>query len=336
MDWLNYHHLYYFWVVGREGGVVAAAKKLRVAPPTISKQLRQLEAAFRTPLLRRVGRRVELTEDGQRVFQYAEAIFTIGRELQDAVRRGGAGPRPRLAVGIPDVLPKLVAHRLLRPVLQRHPETKLLCVESRHDDLLAELAAHRLDVVLSDAPASLGVNAPLFSHPLGECGTAFFAEPVLAERLRSGFPESLDGAPMLLPAARTMVRRDLDRWFMTLRIRPRVVAEFEDSALMKVFGQQGAGVFCAPAAIEREVERQYGVRSVGRGDEIVQRFYAISVERRSPHPAVETICSSSEPFKTSGDEHPESHASQAASPARRPASHVTPRTHALRAGEPAS
>ncbi|RMG41133.1 MAG: LysR family transcriptional regulator, partial [Planctomycetota bacterium] len=263
---------------------------------TISKQLRQLEAAFRTPLLRRVGRRVELTEDGQRVFQYAEAIFTIGRELQDAVGRGATGPRPQIVVGVPDVLPKLIAHRLLRPVVCDHPEIRLVCVEARHDDLLTELAVHRLDVVLSDAPASLGVNAPLFSHPLGECGTAFFAEPVLAERLRSGFPESLDGAPMLLPAARTMVRRDLDRWFMTLGLRPRVVAEFEDSALMKVFGQEGAGVFCAPAAIEREIECRYGVRVIGRAGEIVQRFYAITVRRHAQHPAVETICRQSPEF----------------------------------------
>jgi LysR family transcriptional activator of nhaA len=290
MDWLNYHHLYYFWLVAREGSIARAAEQLHLAHPTISKQLHQLESSFDDKLFQRVGRKLELTEFGQVVFRYAEEIFSAGRELQDAVQ-GRPSKRPlRFVVGIPDVLPKLVAHRLLKPAFQLPDDVQMVCHEGRHEELLTELAVHRLDIVLSDSPVSPTSRVRAFNHLLGECGLTFFAKADLAAKYRRKFPSSLDRAPLLLPTERTAVRRDLDQWFYDQQLRPRVIGEFEDTALMKVFGQDGMGLFPAPGAIEKDVCRQYSVRVVGRIDDVRERYYAISVERRLKHPAVLAIC----------------------------------------------
>ncbi len=292
MDWLNYHHLYYFWMVAREGSIAQAAKQLHLAHPTISKQLRQLEAALEGELFDRSGRNLVLSEFGRTVFRYADEIFSVGRELQDAVR-GRTGHRTlQFVVGMPDVLPKLVAHRLLLPAFQLGEDIHVVCHEGRHDDLLAELAVHRIDLLLSDSPVSPTVHVRAFHHLLGECGLTFFAKTDLARRYRTRFPASLDGAPLLVPAERTAVRRELDQWLYDHELRPRIVGEFEDSALMKVFGQDGMGLFPAPSVIEQEVRRQYAVDIVGRIDAVRERYYAITVERRLKHPAVVAVCRS--------------------------------------------
>jgi LysR family transcriptional activator of nhaA len=290
MEWLNYHHLLYFWTVARHGSVSAASHELRLAQPTVSGQLRMLEDALGEKLFHRIGRRMVLTDMGRTVFRYADEIFTLGRELIDVVKGRPTGRPVRLVVGVADAVSKLIAYRLLQPALQLPEPVRIVCREDRPERLLAELSVHGLDLVLSDAPVGPAVNVRAFNHLLGECGVGFFAAPKLAQRLSGRFPESLHGVPMLLPTETTALRRALDQWFEAQGIRPQVVSEFEDSALLKVFGQQGLGVFPAPSAIEAEVRRQYGVRLVGTTTAVRERFYAISVERRLKNPAVVAIC----------------------------------------------
>ncbi|MAT72513.1 MAG: transcriptional activator NhaR [Planctomycetaceae bacterium] len=290
MDWLNYHHLRYFWIVAREGSIAKAVEEADVAQPTISKQIRQLESSLGDKLFKKSGRNLVLTEFGQGVFRYAEEIFSVGRELQNAVA-GTPGVRPvKFEVGLPDVLPKSVCHRLLKPALSIADELQIVCHEGGHDDLVGELALHRLDLVLSNAPASPIAHIRAFNHLLGECGVSFFATAPLARKHRRRFPRSLDGAPMLLPTRKTAVRRDLDQWFYASDIRPKVVGEFQDRALMKVFGQDGIGLFPGPSIVEKEICQQHAVRVVGRIEDITEKYYAISVERRLRHPAIVAIC----------------------------------------------
>lgn len=289
MTYLNYHHLLYFWTVAQVGSIAQAAKQLHLARPTVSAQLKQLEKSLGGQLFEQVGKRLVLTDFGELVFRYADEIFTTGNEMQEALR-GNLPSRPsKFVVGIPDVLPKLITFRLLRPALEMQDEVHLICNEGKFDDLLADLAVHRLDLVLADAPVSPTVNVKAFNHLLGDCAVTVFASPEIARKYRKGFPQSLDGAPMLLPVEKTSVRRALDQWFELNDIHPRIIAEFEDSALLKVFGQSGLGLFPAPTAIEKEVRQQYRVSSVGCLDEVRERFYAISVERRLRHPAVVAI-----------------------------------------------
>jgi len=286
MEWLNYHHLFYFYMVAKHGGIARAGVELRLRPPTLSAQVRQLEESLGEKLFSREGRRLVLTEFGRVVYGYAEEIFSLGREMQDSVR-GRRGVRGvRLVVGVADAVPKLVALRLLRPALAIPEPLKIVCVEDRHDRLLAALALHELDVVLADAPAAAGLGVRAFNHLLGECGISFFAAPGVARRLGGRFPASLDGAPFLAPTDETALRRSLETWFEAQGVRPRIVGEFEDSALLKAFGQDGVGVFAAPSVIETEIARQHGVRVLGRTDRIRERFYAISAERRLKHAAV--------------------------------------------------
>ena len=292
MDWLNYHHLRYFWLVAREGSIARAAEHLHLAHPTISKQLRQLEASFERELFDRVGRNLVLTEFGQLVFQYAEEIFSAGRELQDAANGRPVGRPLKFEVGIPEVIPKLIAHRLLAPAFGLSEAIHVVCREGKHEELLAELAVHRLDIVFSDAPVSPTSSVRAFNHLLGKCGLSFFAVAELAAKYRREFPASLDGAPLLLPIEKTAIRRDLDQWLYTEGIKPRIVGEFEDTALMKVFGQDGIGVFPVPTVIEKEVCQQYNVRVVGRTEAVRERYYAVSVERRLKHPAVLAVIES--------------------------------------------
>jgi LysR family transcriptional activator of nhaA len=289
VEWLNYHHLLYFWTVAKEGSIAKACDKLLLAQPTISGQLRQLEESIGEKLFRRAGRGLALTEVGQVVYRYAEEIFGLGRELQDVLKGRPHGRPARLMVGISDLVPKLIAYRILRPVLSMPEPIQLICHEDTTDRLLADLAEHRLDVVLSDAPISSMVRVKAFNHSLGECGVTLFATPALTKKYLKGFPKSLDGAPMLLPIEGSSLRRSLDQWFETHDIRPSLAGEFKDSALMKTFGQAGAGIFPAPSAIEREVKEHYGVRVIGRLTNVFERFYAISIERKLKHPAVLAI-----------------------------------------------
>ncbi len=281
---INYKHLRYFWVVAREGGVARASEQLRLTPQTISGQLSLLQESLGVELLTRVGRNLELTEPGRLVLSYADEIFSLGGELEEAVHQL-PGSRPQLfRVGIVDVVPKSIAHRVLEPALQMPEPVRMICREANLDTLLAELAVHRLDLVLADSPIPPTVSMRGFSHKLGECAVSFFAEEKLQKKLKDNFPLCLDGAPLLLPGRGTHLRTSIDRWLDKHRIHPRRIAEFEDSALMKAFGQKGAGIFIAPAAIEAEVEKQYHVKNIGRIDEVKEHFYVISVERRVSHP----------------------------------------------------
>lgn len=289
MEWLNYHHLLYFWTVAREGSIARAAHQLRLAPSTISTQIATLERTLGERLFARVGRRLVLSDAGRVVFGYADRIFGLGRELVAAVRSRPAGPAATVVVGISDALPKLIAYRLLEPALRIDTPVRLVSREDWPERLLAELAIHAVDIVLANVPAGPTIKVRAFNHLLGESGTTFLAAPRLAAIHHRRFPRSLDGAPILLPRETTPVRAALERWFEDTGVRPRIVGEFDDSALLKVFGQSGAGVFPVPTAIEAEVRRQYGVRVVGRVDEVRERFYAITLERKLTHPAVVAI-----------------------------------------------
>jgi LysR family transcriptional activator of nhaA len=291
MEWLNYHHLLYFWLVAKTGSVTEASDQLRLSQSTVSMQLRALERALDEKLFRRAGRRLALTDVGRVVFEYADEIFALGRELLDTVKDRPTGRPVRLNVGVADVLPKLVAHRLIAPALALDVPVRLVCTEGKPPALLAELALHRLDVVLSDTPADPGIAVRVFTHLLGECDVVLMAAPALAVRYRRGFPRSLEGAPLLVPALGTMMRRSLDQWLEGERLRPHVIGEFEDGALMQAFGAEGVGIFAVPSVVADDVRRQAGVRLVGRIPAVRERFYAISAERRLKHPAAVAISS---------------------------------------------
>lgn len=290
MEWLNYHHLLYFWTVARAGSIARACRQLRLAQPTISGQIRALENTLGEKLFVRAGRGLALTEVGQLVYRYADEIFSLGRELTDVLKGRPSPGRPaRFLVGISDALPKLIAYRVLAPALAMPETVRVVCHEARPDRLLAELSSHTLDLVLTDAPLRPAARVRAFNHLLGSCGVTLFAAPPLAARCRRNFPASLDGVPFLLPLETSTLRGSLEHWFDAQGIRPRIAGEFQDTALMETFGQAGIGVFAAPTAIEKEVRRHYRVSPIGRIDGIVERFYAISVERRLKHPAVLAI-----------------------------------------------
>jgi LysR family transcriptional activator of nhaA len=289
---LNYHHLLYFWMVAREGTVGRAATLLRLAQPTLSSQIHALEGALKEKLFERAGRGLRLTEMGRLVFRYADEIFELGRELTESVRGQPSGRPLRLTVGVSDGMPKLVAYRLIEPALALPQPVRLVVHEQSTERLLAALALHELDVVLTDRLAPPGVSVRAFNHLLGACGTTLFAAPRLAAKYRRRFPRSLDGAPFLLPGETSSLRRALEQWFEKQRIRPRIVGEFDDSTLIKVFGQAGAGVFAAPSIIESSVRKQYGVAVVARLERVRERFYAVSAERRLKHPGVIAITES--------------------------------------------
>ena len=289
MEWMNYHHLLYFWVVAKEGTIAAACKELHLAQPTISAQLRSLERSLGEKLFTRVGRNLALTETGHVVYRYADEIFSLGRDLLDTVQGRPTGRPLRFNVGVADVLPKLVAYRLLEPALHLPEQVQLVCHEGSPPELLTRLAVYELDLVLSDSPIGPDVKVRAFSHLLGECGVTIFGAKDLATKYRRRFPKSLDGAPFIIPTANTALRRAIEHWFDSKDIRPSVFGEFEDSALLKVFGQAGVGLFAAPTVIEKEVQRQYSVKVVGRLESVRERFYAISVEKKVKHPAVLAI-----------------------------------------------
>ena len=289
MEWLNYHHLLYFWTVAKEGTICAACEKLHVTQPTISGQIRALEDALGEKLFTRVGRNLVLTDIGRVVYRYADEIFSLGHELMDTLQgRPGSSPL-RFHVGVVDVLPKLVAYEIVAAVMKLPESIQLVCHEGPLTQLLARLAVHELDLVLSDSPIGSDIKVRAFSHQLGECGVSIVGTKDLVTSYRRRFPSSLDAAPFLLPTNNTSLRRSLEYWFDSEGIRPSVVGEFEDSALLKVFGQAGHGLFAVPTVIEKQVQRQYQVMTVGRVEDVQERFYAISVERQVKHPAVTAI-----------------------------------------------
>ena len=290
MKWLNYNHLYYFWIVAREGAIARAAEELMVSQPTISIQIKELETAVGQRLFDRVGRGLQLTDAGRIAFNYANEIFSLGQEMTNALEHQPAGRPLKLSVGILDVIPKVVVRRLLDPALRLPQPLRLVCREDKADRLLADLAARRTDVVLSDAPIGTAVQVEGFNHLLGESGVSFFASKDLAARLKRGFPKSLNGEPVLLPTDHTQVRRSLSQWFDSKRIHPVVAGEFDDSALMFWFGQSGTGVFPAPSIMEATIQRDFGVKLVGRAPDVRERFYAISMEAKLKHPAVVAVC----------------------------------------------
>ncbi len=291
MEWLNYHHLLYFWVVAKEGSIVRASKELRLAHPTISGQIHRLEENLGEKLFARRGRNLVLTEVGRVAFRYADEIFSLGREFIDTLKGRASGKPLRLIVGVADVLPPSLVRRFLDPAFRLDHAVQIVCrADKSVEDFIAELALHRVDVVIADGPAGPGIPIRAFNHLLGECGTTFFAAARLAASTRRKFPRSLDGTPFLLPGAPSAVRRALEQWFNAQDIHPRVVGEFDDSALAKDFGREGMGVFAAPTVIEAEVREQYRVRVVGRSEAVRQQFYAISVERKIRHPAVAAVC----------------------------------------------
>lgn len=289
MEWLNYHHLLYFWTVMREGSITAASRKLSLAQSTVSAQLSRFEEQLGAKLFNRVGRNLEPTDMGRLVYRYADEIFSLGREMMDSLRgRPVAGP-VSLKVGIVDVVPKLVARKLLEPAGKLPEQVQLICHEGKDEQLLAELALHHLDVVLTDTPFRSNLSIKVYNHLLGECGVTFLGTRPLIATLSRRFPECLDGAPMLLPMGFSTLRGMLDQWFERMDIHPAVVGEFDDNALLKVYGQAGEGFFVVPQVIENEVVQQYQVEVVGRTDKIRERFYAISVERIIRNPAVVAI-----------------------------------------------
>lgn len=291
MEWLNYHHLLYFWVVAKEGSITRASKELRLAHPTISGQIHRLEEVLGEKLFDRKGRNLVLTESGRLAFRYADEIFSLGQEFQDTLKGRSSGQQMRLVVGVSDVLAKSIVHRILEPAFQLKEKVRIICREARSPDaFMGDLAVHAVDVVLSDAPAGPGTPVRTFSHPLGECGTSFFAARKLAASCRRGFPRSLGGLPVLLPGGGSTFRRALNEWFESHDIRPEIIAELDDLALASVFGEAGLGVFAAPDVIAKEIIQRYDVQLVGRAKDIRQSFYAISVERKIKHPAVAAIC----------------------------------------------
>jgi LysR family transcriptional regulator, transcriptional activator of nhaA len=288
---MNFKHLHYFWVTAKAGGVVRAGEQLHTTPQTLSAQIKLLEDRLGRRLFRKKGRSLELTEDGRVALAYADDIFALGSEMEAALRerRGLQGQQLELRVGIEDVVAKAVAYKLLEPALGLQQPLKLVCTEGHFEDLMAQLALHRIDLVIADEPltAKLGVKA--YNHKLGSSGLSFFAAPALAATLKAPFPQCLDGVPMLVPGGSSSVRPQFDAWLERHNLHPRVVGEFSDGALMKAFGRQGVGVFLSPSVVEDETVAQYGVQVVGRSSELSDDFYVITAERRITHPAAAAI-----------------------------------------------
>ena len=289
MDWLNYHHLRYFWTVARKGGVRKAAEELHVSQPSISAQLRLLEESFGEKLFQRSGRNLTLTDAGRLVLSYADEIFATGRELMSAVKHG-PGKRPlRLDVGLTDAFPKLIAFEIFQGAFRSTDPVHIVCREGEIGPLVNRLQAHRLDIVLADEPASSSLKAKTFNHKLGRSGLTFCAVPAVAAKLRRNFPKSLNGAPALLPTENMGMRAGLETWFDARGIRPRLVGEFEDSALMEVCASGGRGFTAVHTVVDRIALKRYGLKVIARVAECGSDFYAITTERRVKHPGAVAI-----------------------------------------------
>jgi len=287
---MNFKHLYYFWVTAKAGGIMRAGEQLHTTPQTLSGQIKLLEEWLGRSLFRKSGRQLELTEDGRLALDYADQIFTLGAELEAAVRQARGGQRVLdFRVGVSDAVAKSVVYRLLEPALLLDVPVKLFCSEGKFPDLVAQMALHRLDLVISDEPMSKRISVKAFNHPLGSSTMSFFCAPALKKQLTGAFPGCLNDAPMLLQGAAASVRQQLEGWLTRGQLHPRVIGEFDDVALMKAFGREGRGVFMAPTVLEHETVTQFDVEVIGRTDELVEDFYAVTVERRISHPCVVAI-----------------------------------------------
>jgi LysR family transcriptional activator of nhaA len=288
---MNFKHLHYFWVAARSGGIIKAGEHLHTTPQTLSGQIKLLEERLGRKLFRKSGRQLELTDDGRVALGYADEIFTLGSELEAALRQPSSGPRVLdFRVGVADSVAKSVAYRLLEPAMDLDAPVRLIGVEGKFPDLLAQLALHRLDLVIADEPLTRRISVKAYNHALGTSRMSFFCAPSLRGRLEGPFPQCLHGAPMLIQGASSSVRQALDAWLVRHQIQPRIVGEFDDGALMTAFGREARGVFMSPSVLEAETVAHYGVDVIGHGDEeLVEEFYAVSVERRIKHPAVAAI-----------------------------------------------
>lgn len=285
---INFRHLFYFWVVAKEGGITRAAERLHLAVQTISSQLTLLEQSLGKTLFSQQGRRLVLTEAGRLALGYADQIFLLGEQMQEALNEADSG-RIRLTVGISDSLPKLSAYRMLEAATAIDKKVHLVCYEDQFEALLAELALHKLDVVLTDREVPSGSAMKVFSHRLFDSEMLVVGTKALAEEYRDGFPANLNGAPFLLPARNNALRGRIDEWFMAHRVHPDVVGEFEDNALLNTFGRRGLGLFFAPAALANDIAEQFQAIEIGRASGVREQFYAISNDRKIQHPAVEAI-----------------------------------------------
>ena len=287
---MNFKHLHYFWAAAKAGGIVRAGEQLHISPQTLSGQIKLLEERLGCALFRKLGRGLELTDEGRLALGYADQIFALGAELESRIGQLGDSERGLdFQVGIADSVPKAIAYRLLEPALAVSAQLRLLCHEGKFQDLLGRLAVHRLDLVIADEPMGRQVSVKAYNHLLGTTEMSFFAAPALKRSLVGDFPQCLDGAPMLLPGSSSAIRQRFDFWLASHAIRPRVIGEFDDAALMKAFGGEGRGVFMTPTVLESETSAQYGVRVVGRSPDLVEEFYAVSVERRITHPCIAAI-----------------------------------------------
>ncbi len=289
MEWINYHHLLYFWTVAKEGSIVKASEVLHLAQPTISGQIKRFEEVLGEKLFEKRGRNLILTEVGRLVFRYADEIFTLGREMQDVLQGRPTNRPPKMVIGISSSFPRLIAHMLLAPTIEQLGPINLVCREDKPEILLTELAIHNLDLVLSDAPMDPSIRVKAYNHLLGECGLTIYGSSEMVKRYKRSFPQSLDGAPFLLPTENTVIRQSMDQWFLSREIHPQIVGEFEDSILLKVFGQSGMGLFPAPSVIVDEMRKRYNVSPVGTLDEVRVKFYAVSVEKKLKHPVLVAI-----------------------------------------------
>lgn len=287
---MNFKHLHYFWAAAKAGGIVRAGQQLHITPQTLSAQIKLLEDSLGCRLLQKSGRGVELTAEGRTALNYADQIFSLGAELEAAVSsKGPAGRSLNFRVGIADSVPKAIAYRLLEPALGVPEQVRLICHEGNFRDLLAQLSVHRLDLVVADEPMSKQTGVKAFNHTLGTTAMTFFAAPALKGAFKRPFPACLDGAPMLVQGSSSAMRQRLDLWLAEHHLRPRLIGEFDDAALLKAFGGEGRGVFMSPSVLEEETCAQYGVRVVGRAPELVEEFFGVSLERRITHPCVAAI-----------------------------------------------
>jgi LysR family transcriptional activator of nhaA len=289
---MNFKHLHYFWVTAKAGGVMRAGEQLHTTPQTLSGQIKLLEDWLGRKLFRKSGRRLELTEDGHLAMGYADQIFTLGSEMETALRQAHGGQRLLdFKVGVADSVTKSIAYRLLEPALAVAEPVRLVCHEGKFPDLLAQLALNRLDLVIADEPMSKRLNVKAFNHPLGRTAMSFFCAPELKRQLEGAFPQCLNDFPLLIPGAQASVRQQLEGWLTRHQIHPRIIGEFDDAALMSAFGREGRGAFVAPTVMEQDTVAQFGVEVIGRTEELVDEFYAVSVERRITHPCVVAITS---------------------------------------------
>jgi LysR family transcriptional activator of nhaA len=300
---MNFKHLYYFWATARAGGVMRAGEQLHITPQTLSGQIKLLEEQFGSALFRKVGRRLELTEEGRTALGYADQIFGLGAELEAAIGQSREVGRPiECRVGIADAVPKSIAYRLLEPALDVGQPVRLICHEGKFADLLGQLAIQRLDLVIADEPMNRQMSVKAFNHPLGNTAMSFYGAPALVRTFKGRFPHNLDGAPLLVQGSASAVRQRMELWLTERQIHARIVGEFDDAALMKAFGREGRGVFMSPTVLDKETCAQYGVKVIGRSSDLVEEFFAVSVERRITHPCVVAITQAarSRLFRTAG------------------------------------